>query len=880
MNFSGRCSSQASPGAGRACTVGERSAATNALLGVVPYLDGGLFERHPIEELHGEAICIPDAAFERLFDFFHGYHWHLDERPLREDDEINPDVLGYIFEKYVNQKQMGAYYTKEDITDYIATNTVIPFLLDATAEKCPGDGTPWDLLRDRPHAYIYPAFRRGVLGDEGNVLPESGRGEAGILSPPLLPGEGRGEGGQQPTLPGETWLEYVSRRRRCLDLRDKLAKGEVQSVNDLITLNLDIRQFAQDTIVNCRSPEFLAAFFTVLRGVTVLDPTCGSGAFLFAALSILEPLYAACLDRMQQFLAAVNSESATRGMGNDNRPPPTDAQTRCLREFREILKSAGSHPNREYFIRKSIILQNLFGVDLMEEAVEICKLRLFLKLVAQVAPDPAKENLGLETLPDIDFNIRAGNALIGYTTLAEICRRRQAGTRVGRSAFEQAEIDDIQRQALHIQRQFDLFRQQQSAAQSPQEPCQAKETLAAEMGRLASKLDRYLAGEYGIDAGNPKMADEFQKWRDNYRPFHWCVEFYGIVAAGGFQVVIGNPPYVAAHRVRKDYAVRGYLTEKCPDIYAWCLERVAGLVADSGRTGMIVPLSLGFSGGFDSLRRLIFRSYAENWFSSYGRIPSALFSVDVRVRNTIHLGHRGSAAPRCHTTRLHRWFAAARPALFQCLQYATFSPERWAFRIPKLDSTELVKAFERRLEAGLGSVADDFSASVRGLALHYKKTAYNWLSFCRRLPPCFDDAGKAIEQTKFGSVLFGSEELRDLCLLLLNGKLAFTFWMAIGDDFDLTLWMFGDLPLRPSRLSEAVRKRLLPLADGIEAAMEAATSFKRNAGKQVGNYNLARCREATDLSDCIFAEEFGFSDVWHEVELLYAQTVKTDFSAE
>ena len=39
--------------------------------------------------------------------------------PGREDNEINPDVLGYIFEKYVNQKQMGAYYTKEDITGYI-----------------------------------------------------------------------------------------------------------------------------------------------------------------------------------------------------------------------------------------------------------------------------------------------------------------------------------------------------------------------------------------------------------------------------------------------------------------------------------------------------------------------------------------------------------------------------------------------------------------------------------------------------------------------------------------------------------------------------------------------------------------------------------------
>ncbi|RRR67851.1 MAG: hypothetical protein EI684_18335 [Candidatus Viridilinea halotolerans] len=56
----------------------------------------------------------------------HRYHWHLDERPLRADNEINPDVLGYIFEKYINQKQMGAYYTKEDVTEYIGRSTIIP----------------------------------------------------------------------------------------------------------------------------------------------------------------------------------------------------------------------------------------------------------------------------------------------------------------------------------------------------------------------------------------------------------------------------------------------------------------------------------------------------------------------------------------------------------------------------------------------------------------------------------------------------------------------------------------------------------------------------------------------------------------------------------
>ena len=143
----------------------QRAPHLAALLGRVPFLNGGLFDVHDLER-NNPNISIPDAAFERVFDFFDGYRWHLDERPHREDNEINPDVLGYIFEKYVNQKQMGAYYTKEDITGYISRNTVIPFLFDAAKRECPvafgPDGGVWRLLPDDPDRYIYPAVGRGV----------------------------------------------------------------------------------------------------------------------------------------------------------------------------------------------------------------------------------------------------------------------------------------------------------------------------------------------------------------------------------------------------------------------------------------------------------------------------------------------------------------------------------------------------------------------------------------------------------------------------------------------------------------------------------------------------------------------------------------------
>ena len=154
----------------------QRAPDLEALLGKIPYLDGGLFDVHQLEQKYPETD-IPDEAFEGLFAFFDQYEWHLDTRPLQNDREINPDVLGYIFEKFVNQKQMGAYYTKEDITEYIGKNTIIPYLFDSARKKCaiafePGSAL-WRLLRDDPDRYIYEPVRRGVIDEKGEVIPES-----------------------------------------------------------------------------------------------------------------------------------------------------------------------------------------------------------------------------------------------------------------------------------------------------------------------------------------------------------------------------------------------------------------------------------------------------------------------------------------------------------------------------------------------------------------------------------------------------------------------------------------------------------------------------------------------------------------------------------
>ncbi len=85
----------------------EHTRELRQIIGNVPYLNGGIFDVHPLEDKYPD-IQISNEAFDDLFTFFTRFTWHLDDRPSRNDKEINPDVLGYIFEKYINQKEMGA----------------------------------------------------------------------------------------------------------------------------------------------------------------------------------------------------------------------------------------------------------------------------------------------------------------------------------------------------------------------------------------------------------------------------------------------------------------------------------------------------------------------------------------------------------------------------------------------------------------------------------------------------------------------------------------------------------------------------------------------------------------------------------------------------
>jgi hypothetical protein len=609
----------------------HRSAEMNTLLGNVPYLNGGLFLRHQIEERYGSEIKIADAGFEKLFDFFEQYTWHLDERALKKDDEINPDVLGYIFEKYINQKQMGAYYTREDITGYISLNTVIPSLFDQARKECKiafeGQHSVWRLLPNDPDRYIYDALKKGA---HLKLPPEIAAG----LNDVSARTEWNKPAPEECALPTEIWREVVARRTRYEEVRSRLAAGELRSINDLITYNLDIRQFAQDVIESSEGPELLRAFYKAVKKVSVLDPACGSGAFLFAVLNILESLYEACLDRMQVFLDEL-AQSREK-----HRPEK-------FVDFKKELERVAAHPNRKYFIYKTIIVNNLFGADIMEEATEICKLRLFLKLVAQI------ERLDqLEPLPDIDFNIRAGNSLVGYASYDDV--KRAVTSKLD---FENA-MEHIEEKAQEIDRLFALFRQMQSDQKvESKDFTEAKQELLRRLKILEDELNHYLAGEYGV---KPNDRSSYEKWLVSHKPFHWFIEFYGILKDGGFDSVIGNPPYVVfpSDKVGYRFKQRYYRTEDSRNLYALFYERSIQLAAKCSPVGLIVQLTSMSSERVRSLQDLL-SERGRTVALTFPRRPESVFDgVEMPVAILLSFPEKTSSFI---TSRINRFYTEERP---------------------------------------------------------------------------------------------------------------------------------------------------------------------------------------------------------------------------
>jgi len=232
----------------------------------------------------------------------------------------------------------------------------------------------------------------------------------------------------------------------------------------------------------------------------VVDPACGSGHFL---TSVLEEIV-----NIRKALYAQNE----------------------------------SYPD-EYRLKKTTVLNNIYGVDLMGPAVEIAKLRCWLSVISELesenVDDLAEDNA--LALPNIAFNLREGNSLIGYTGFPETNGDDQY--RLG--SFSEDSVRD------RYQDIIDEIEKHEQAIDS--ETAEKHRHRAFEKLRDARKdLIEDIHGDFveaGIEEITPGEVEELE-------PFNWVLEFAEVYADGGFDVIVGNPPWDVLRTNRDDYFSR------------------------------------------------------------------------------------------------------------------------------------------------------------------------------------------------------------------------------------------------------------------------------------------------------------------------------------
>ena len=301
----------------------------------------------------------------------------------------------------------------------------------------------------------------------------------------------------------------------------------------------------------------------LLDGVAVLDPACGSGAFLLGAL-----------EQLARHRAGPDGAAAAR---------------------REVLR------------------RNLFGVDLDAMAVRLAELRLWL---AVVADDPADHPGAVRPLPNLDCLIRQGDSLFDPDGLAPgadpALARRSGALRarlvVATGAAKRAVAAELRALELAAARDGCAASERQlerdaaallASARAPTlfgEPVRPDASLRARLRSIRSALSRTRAARRRL------LREHAVPW------FHYPSHFADVMARGGFDLVIGNPPWVRAEELAPELRERlagryrwwhgsrtgGYAHR--PDLSIAFLERGHELARPGGAVAMLVPAKLAAAG--------------------------------------------------------------------------------------------------------------------------------------------------------------------------------------------------------------------------------------------------------------------------------------------
>ena len=343
----------------------------------------------------------------------------------------------------------------------------------------------------------------------------------------------------------------------------------------------------------------------LINSITICDPAVGSGHFLVSALNELIRLKYELGILVDSEGKRIKKSDYTLSIENDELIV-TDAENNLF-EYNP-LNEESRRIQETLFKEKKIIIENcLFGVDINPNSVKICRLRLWIELLKNAYYTAESDYKQLETLPNIDINIKCGNSLLHRFDLTDSIKSvlKETGISIGqyrnavnkyKNAQDKAEKWELDSIIAEIKSKLttEIGAKDPKKLRLNKRRAELVNLLAPQLFEMSKKEQK--DWQKRVDAVKKEIAElesYFEEINSNkiyLGAFEWRIEFPEVLDADGnfigFDCVIGNPPYIQLQSMGTDADVLERMKYKTyvrtGDIYCLFYEQGMNLLKPNG----------------------------------------------------------------------------------------------------------------------------------------------------------------------------------------------------------------------------------------------------------------------------------------------------------
>ena len=361
---------------------------------------------------------------------------------------------------------------------------------------------------------------------------------------------------------------------------------------------------------------------------------------------------------------------------------------------------------------------------------------------------------------------------------------------------------------------------------------------------------------------NHTPSPAYQDWLSSHKPFHWFIAFYGILKNGGFDVIIGNPPYVVYSKVKKDYIIRNYGTENCGNLYAYVFERSLQFLHPNGWKSMIIPVA-GFSTDQMSSLQDSFHHYMRTgWIQTYHIRPAKLFS-GAEQRLAIYTLQRNSrSSQKLYTSRYHRWHEKFRPHLFAITEHTDVSRATFQNSVPKLHC-EVEKSLWKKL-VQFSVLGNYIMPSPTSYTAYFHDAPGYWIRAMDFVPYFWTERNGQGRSTHVKPLHLKTGLNVSVITGALNSSLFFWWFAILSNCRDLVSREIRNFPIGIDEMAASIKRQLSELSiDLMLDLRHHSKRKKRNQKTGVVHYDEfypSHSKSIIDKIDCVLAQHYGFTD--------------------